>query len=151
MKKKVCSSVEKAIMIDLSKAFNRVSHQLVIEDLHDMKLPAWLLRILISYLTNRSMKMTYDRALSSTRDLPGSSPQGAFLGIFLFIVKFNGVSLRPTVPRPLPLWCPSKHDSEVHMSYIDDLSEAASFRLKNLPLAPASRLVYKTFMKEVGT
>ena len=42
-------------MIDLEKAFNRVSHQLVIEDLANMHVPGWLLLILISYLTNRSM------------------------------------------------------------------------------------------------
>ena len=42
-------------MIDLSKAFNRVDHTLVIEDLHDMHVPGWLLKILISYLTNGSM------------------------------------------------------------------------------------------------
>ena len=68
--------------VDLSKAFNRVSHQMVIEDLYDMHVPAWLLLILSSYLTGRSMILTYNGASSSPRNLPGSSPQGAFLGIF---------------------------------------------------------------------
>ena len=36
--------------VDMSKAFNRVSHQQVIEDLYDMKVPGWLLLIIISYL-----------------------------------------------------------------------------------------------------
>ena len=36
-------------LIDLEKAFNRVSHQLVIEDLAAMNVPGWLLLILISY------------------------------------------------------------------------------------------------------
>ena len=35
-------------LIDLSKAFNRVDHTLVIQDLHDMKVPGSLLKILIS-------------------------------------------------------------------------------------------------------
>jgi hypothetical protein len=86
-------------LIDLSKAFNQVSHQMVIEDLHDMHVPPWLLLILISYLTQRSMVLTYNGATSSPRDLPGSSPQGAFLGIFFFVVKYNGASLRPRIPR----------------------------------------------------
>ena len=34
-------------LIDLSKAFNRVLHQMVIEDLFDMHVPPWLLLILI--------------------------------------------------------------------------------------------------------
>ena len=46
-------------MVDLSKAFNRVSHQMVIEDLYDMNVPSWLLLILTSYLTERSMVLTY--------------------------------------------------------------------------------------------
>jgi hypothetical protein len=30
-------------LVDQSKAFNRVSHQMVIEDLYDMHVPPWLL------------------------------------------------------------------------------------------------------------
>ena len=40
-----------AACIDLSKAFNRVDHSLVIQDLYDMHTPAWLLKIVMSYLT----------------------------------------------------------------------------------------------------
>ena len=94
-------------LVDLNKAFNRVSHLLVIEDLHDMHVPSRLLHILISYLTNRSMTLSYHGSTSSFRSLPGSSPQGAFLSIFLFIIKFNGVSLRPSIPRNLPV-CSSR-------------------------------------------
>ena len=43
-------------LIDLEKAFNRVSHQLVIEDLSDMHVPGWLLLILISYLRGAVQK-----------------------------------------------------------------------------------------------
>ena len=39
--------------IDLSKAFNRVDHSLVIQDLYDMHTPAWLLKIVMSYLTKK--------------------------------------------------------------------------------------------------
>ena len=53
---------------------NRVSHQLVIEDLANMHVPGWLLLILISYLTDRSMFMRFKGAthfwLHSTGCLP---------------------------------------------------------------------------------
>ena len=130
-------------LVDLSKAFNRVSHQMVIEDLHDMHVPPWLLLILISYLTERSMIMQYKGETSSPRDLPGSSPQGAFLGIFFFIVKYNAASLRPPIPRILLMsaFCRVKktkckktncvrHVEEMHALYIDDLSEAEAIELK---------------------
>jgi hypothetical protein len=34
-----------AALIDLSKAFNRVDHTLVIQDLYGMHTPSWLLKI----------------------------------------------------------------------------------------------------------
>ena len=129
-------------MVDQSKAFNRVSHQLVIEDLYDMHVPVWLLLILISYLTERSMILNYKGASSTPQNLPGSSPQGAFLGIFFFIVKYNGAALRPQIPRLL--FKPSctakrtkckdvnctKHAKDMHAVYVDDLSEAEAVELK---------------------
>ena len=62
-------------LIDMEKAFNRVSHQLVIEDLAAMHVPGWILLILISYLTERLIYMRYKGATSSRRFLPGSTPQ----------------------------------------------------------------------------
>ena len=129
-------------LIDLSKAFNRVSHQMVIEDLYDMHVPSWLLLILSSYLTKRSMVLTYNGASASSRSLPGSSPQGAFLGIFFFVVKYNAASLRPTIPRLMmnevckakyktcKLEGCIKHVKDAHALYIDDLSEAEAIELK---------------------
>ena len=109
-------------MIDLEKAFNRVSHQLVIEDLADMHVPGWLLLILVSYLTNRSMFMRYKGYSSFRKLLPGSSPQGAFLGILLFIIIFNGALLRPAIPRQFSL----------NLKYVDDLSMLLAFNLKSI-------------------
>ena len=42
-----------AACVDFSKAFNRVSHSLLVQDLFDMHTPPWLLNILISYLSDR--------------------------------------------------------------------------------------------------
>ena len=75
-----------------------------------MHVPPWLLLILISYLTQRTMVLSYNGATSSPRDLPGSSPQGAFLGIFFFVVKYNGVSLRAIIPRLILEQCKEVSD-----------------------------------------
>ena len=75
-----------AALIDLNKAFNRVSHMHVIQDLYDLHAPGWILAILFSYLSGRSMTMSYGKAISSSRLLPGSTPQGALLGGLIFIV-----------------------------------------------------------------
>ena len=124
-------------LVDMEKAFNRVSHQLVIEDLADMHVPGWLLLILVSYLTERSMYMRHKGSSSSRRLLPGSTPQGALLGILLFIIKFNGALLRPVVPRP----------SSLSLKYIDDLSLLQAFNLKACltPDPPVDRMRPLTF------
>ena len=117
-------------LIDLEKAFNRVSHQFVIEDLADMHVPGWILLILISYLTGRSMFMRYKGKCSSMKLLPGSTLQGTYLGILLFIIIFNGALLRPEVPRPLSL----------SLKYVDDLSILQAVNLRaSLSNDPTSR------------
>ena len=128
-------------LIDLDKAFNRVSHQQVIEDLSDMHVPGWLLLIIISYLTERSMFMRYKGSMSSRRSLPGSSPQGAFLGILLFIIIFNGALLRPAIPRP----------NSLNLKYVDDLSMLAAFNLSSC-LVPVTtgRVFPLTFNQRTG-
>ena len=115
-----------AACIDLSKAFNRVDHSLVIQDLFDMCTPPWLLRIVFSYLSSRTMSLTYDGALSSIRSLPAGTPQGAFLGGLIFIIKANGILLRPTIPRNPPL----ADSASVNVAYIDDATAASRINLK---------------------
>ena len=119
--------------IDMSKAFNRMSHQQVIEDLFDMKVPGWLLLILISYLTDRKMMMKFRGVLSSLHSLPGSSPQGTVLGVILFIIYFNGAALRPEIPRPSwPFFSKRNNDPvALKMKFVDDLSIAAKVSLND--------------------
>ena len=56
-----------AACVDLSKAFNMLDHALLIQDLYDMHTPAWMLRIIISNLSGRSMLLTYRGAESVAR------------------------------------------------------------------------------------
>ena len=117
--------------VDMSKAFNRMSHQTVIEDLYDMKVPGWLLLILISYLTERKMVLKFRSILSALRSLPGSSPQGTVLGVILFIIIFNGACLRPDIPRPSwPIFSKGRNDPpSITLKFVDDLSIAAKVNL----------------------
>ena len=92
-----------AACVDLSKAFNRVDHSLVIQDLYDMHTPAWLLKIMISYLSDRSMYLSYNGAKSSLKVVPAGGPQGAYLGGIVFIIKYISIFETPcakTYPGP---------------------------------------------------
>ena len=85
--------------------------------------------------------MKFNGATSTQRSLPGSSPQGVFLGCFFFMIKFNGALLRPDIPRPFnhPGSIMSSSSSECTVKYIDDASKACSFQLKKALLPdPAS-------------
>ena len=108
--------------MDLSKAFNR-GDSLVIEDLHDMHVPGWLLAILCSYLSNRSMVLTYQGATSTPHSLPGGYGAGTWMGGFLFTIKFNGICLRPKIPRP-------NGNRAMQLKYVDDSTKCASVNLK---------------------
>ena len=108
--------------LDLSKAYKR-GDSMVIEDLHAMHTPGWLLALLCSYLSSRSMILTYQQATSSERQLPGGYGAGTWLGGFLFIVKFNGICLRPAIPRP-------NGNRAIQLKFVDDATKVASVNLK---------------------
>ena len=109
---------------DLSKAYNRGSHNLVIEDLHAMHTPGWILSILCSYLSGRSLVLSYQGSRSTERPLPGGFGAGTWLGGMLFIVKFNGACLRPPIPRPI------SGNTAQQFKYIDDSCQVASVNMK---------------------
>ena len=122
-----------AACVDFSKAFNRVSHNLLVQDLYDMHTPPWLLNILVSYLSNRSMVMTHNGHTSRSRALPGGGPQGALLGGIIFIVKFNGAFLRPPIPNHIK--GPISRSKSEKVKFVDDGTVAVSINLKKCLIA----------------
>ena len=93
-----------------------------------MHTPAWLLNIVISYLSNRTMVLTYNGEQSTVRDLPGGGPKGAFLGGLIFIIKYNGAFLRPPIP-PL-ISGPVRKEKAEKVKFVDDGTVAVSVNLK---------------------
>ena len=119
---------------DLSKAYNRGSHQLVIEDLHAMHVSPWVLSLLCSYLSGRSMVLTYLKTRSSERPLPGGFGAGTFMCGILFVIKFNGACLRPSIPRPFT------GNKTIQLKYINDSSKVATVNLnRSLERDPVQR------------
>ena len=88
-----------------------------------MHLPGWTLNLIFSYLSGRSCVLTFQRARSDEKSLPGGFGAGTWLGGLLFIVKFNGACLRPPIPRPL------SRNKGIQLKYIDDSTQAASVNL----------------------
>ena len=101
--------------------------------LSDWGVPGWLLKILLSYLTDRNMILRYKGVNSSRYFMPGGSPQGTLLGVLLYLVYVSdiGMNLPPleqistntydiqSIPYPPPL---PTSESECRLKYVDDLT-----------------------------
>ena len=88
-----------------------------------MHTPGWLLALLCSYLSSRSLILSYQNKTSASQDLPGGYGAGTWMGNFLFIIKFNGICLRPSIPRP-------NGNRAIQLKFVDDSTKAASINLK---------------------
>lgn len=78
------------LTLDVSNAFNSAPWQCIMGALKRMKVPAYLVHIIRSYLTNRSITYTIggkDRTFPVERGVP----QGSVLGPCLWNVMYNGV------------------------------------------------------------
>ena len=79
------------LLADWSKAFNKVNHNIVMRILMALKVPQWLLRLLMSYLQNRKMILRFRNCTSDPKDLPGGCPQGTLIGVILYILYINPI------------------------------------------------------------
>ena len=124
-----------AVMVDFSKAFNRINHNTIITILSEMGVPGWLLNIVIGFLSERELIVRYKGGSSSRKAMPGGGPQGTRLGLFLFLILINaagypqlekhlGSKITGNMRRRTPLL-------NTHMKYVDDLSLAQSLNLRN--------------------
>ena len=131
-----------ACLVDFSKAFNRQDHNILLTKLSDLGIPGWLLRVVMSFLKDRSMKVKYKGKFSKLYPLPGGGPQGTLLGLFLFLILINDVGFDGQENNIGELITCKRRLREVntlHLKYVDDLSLAETVSLNNqletVPLA----------------
>ena len=105
--------------------------------LSDWGVPGWLLKILIFYLTERTMVLKYNGEISSPQSLPGGSVQGSLIGIILFIVELSDAGMPVpaqmgdndliSVPSPLP----TETENEIRLKYVDDQTQGEVIQLNS--------------------
>ena len=80
------------LLVDFSKAFDRVNHNILFQKLLDRNVPQCLLRWLFSYLSRRQQRTRARRKTSNWQYLNGSMPQGSLLGPLAFLVQIDDLA-----------------------------------------------------------
>ena len=79
------------IFIDLKKAFDTVSHSILLKKLHAYGIRGDMLELCKSYLTDRSQFVMYNGAKSDLKSVKCGVPQGSVLVPLFFIAYMNDI------------------------------------------------------------
>ena len=85
-----------AVFLDLSKAFDTVSHDILLLKLEHYGIRGIPLKLLESYLSNRHQFVTVNGHKSETKEINIGVPQGSVLGPLLFLIYINDLPLSTT-------------------------------------------------------
>ena len=91
------SKTIRACMIDFSKAFDRIDHNILLLKLQILGVPPILLNWCADFLKDRNLRVKLGQIKSSWRQLNGSVPQGTKLGPIFFLIMINDLGSHLTM------------------------------------------------------
>ncbi|CAH1233292.1 Hypp671 [Branchiostoma lanceolatum] len=100
-------SVVRVLLADMSKAFDKVDHGILLKHLTTRGVPTRMLTWIQSYLSGRKQRVAANGQFSSWKDVTFGVPQGGVLSPYLFLVY---MSSRTTI-----------HATTTNIGYADDI------------------------------
>ena len=80
-----------AVALDFAKAFDKVSHRLLIQELVHYKISSQLIRWIHSFLCDRWQQVVVNSCVSESKNVSSGVPQGSVLGPSLFLLYVNDI------------------------------------------------------------
>src|SRR2546421_5338690 len=79
------------LSLDLSGAFDKVSHERLLQRLQEKGSPAWLCQVIHSFLMGRQTQISFDGYKSNPIPIHTGIPQGSRLSPILFLIFASGL------------------------------------------------------------
>ena len=82
-------SISTLVLTDLSKAFDRIDHNILIRKLIDLGVRPCVISLVVNFLQNRTQCVKYRGTISDSQLIHTGVPQGTKLGPVLFLIMIN--------------------------------------------------------------